>query len=142
MKEYSTFQRKETFTKVCLHLIWRQKSTHTNNKNSLFIGTSANTSKKDHEPNELLDYFTDAESNRNEIQRTTDLEILTPIEKHQCDNTKENLPILAEKLDILQSFFLTEISHIKGEVKNKSLQKTKKRAVLTVMEKSNFYKNR
>ena len=32
-----------------------------NDKNSLFIGISANTSKKCHKPNELSDHFTDAE---------------------------------------------------------------------------------
>ena len=34
---------------------------HKNAKNSLFIKTSANTSEKDHEPNELSGHFTNAE---------------------------------------------------------------------------------
>ena len=36
-----------------------------NDKNSLFIGTLANTSKKNHKRNELSNNFTDAESNGN-----------------------------------------------------------------------------
>ena len=51
-EEYKTLVSTETLYKT--------------NKNSLFIGTLANTSKKDHKANELSDHFTDAESNGNE----------------------------------------------------------------------------
>ena len=54
------------------------------------------------------------------------MKISTPIEKDQSVNTKDNLSVLADKLDTLQNFFLTEISDIKGEIKNKPLQKTLK----------------
>ena len=59
----------------------------------------ANTSKKDHKANELLDHFTDAESNGNESQMTTDLEILTTIEKDQSDTSKDTFSVSADKLD-------------------------------------------
>ena len=95
-----------------------------NNKNSLFIGTLSNTAKKDHKPNELSDHFTDAESNGNESQMTTDLEILTTIEKDQSDNPKDTFSVSADKLDTWQNFFLIEISDIKAEIKNTSLQKS------------------
>lgn len=52
-----------------------------NDKNLFFIATSANISKKYHKPNELLDHFTNAELSRNEVYRTTDLEVSTLIEK-------------------------------------------------------------
>lgn len=48
-----------------------------------------------------------------------------PTEKHQNDNPS-NLSVLAYKLDTL-NFFLTEISDIRAEIKNKSLQKTTKK---------------
>ena len=48
-----------------------------------------------------------------------------PTEKHQNDNPS-NLSVLAYKLDTLQNFFLTEISDIRAEIENKSLQKTAK----------------
>lgn len=54
----------------------------------------ANTSKKDHKPNELSEFFTDAESNSNESQTADDLEISeisTPTENDQSDNLKDSL---------------------------------------------------
>ena len=48
-----------------------------------------------------------------------------PTEKHQNDNPS-NLSVLAYKLGTL-NFFLTEISDIRAEIKNKSLQKTTKK---------------
>lgn len=62
-----------------------------NNKNLLL---SELYSKKDHKPNELSDFFTDAESNGNESQTTVDLEISefsTPTENDQSDNPKDSL---------------------------------------------------
>ena len=84
----------------------------------------ANISKKAHEPNKLSDHFTNAESSGNESQRTADLEISTPVEKDQSASLKDNLSVLADKLDTLQNFFLAEISDVKVKIKNKSLQKT------------------
>ena len=97
---------------------------HKNDNNTLFMWTLANTSKKDHEPNKLSDHFINAESSGNKSQRTADLEISTPVEKDQSASLKDNLSVLADKLDTLQNFFLAEISDVKVEIKNKSLQKT------------------
>ena len=55
---------------------------------------------------------------------TTDLEILTTIEKDQSDNPKDTFSVSADKLDTWQNFFLIEISDIKAEIKNTSLQKS------------------
>ena len=88
--------------------------------------TSTNTLKKNHESNELLEHFTDAESSGNESQRTADLQISTPIERDQSLKPKDNLSVLTDKLDTLQNLFLTEISDIKAETKNKSLQNVTK----------------
>ena len=55
---------------------------------------------------------------------TIDLEILTTIEKDQSDNPKDSFSVSADKLDTWQNFFLIEISDIKAEIKNKSLQKS------------------
>ena len=88
--------------------------------------TSTNTLKKNHESNELLEHFTDAESSGNESQRAADLQISTPIERDQSLKPEDNLSVLTDKLDTLQKFFLTEISDIKAETKNKSLQNVTK----------------
>lgn len=88
--------------------------------------TSTNTLKKNHESNELLEHFTDAESSGNESQRTADLQISTPIERDQSLKPEDNLSVLTDKLDTLQKFFLTEISDIKAETNNKSLQNVTK----------------
>ena len=58
------------------------------------------------------------------ISKDSGLEISTPVEKDQSASLKDNLPVLADKLDNLQNFFLAEISDVKVEIKNKSLQKT------------------
>ena len=75
-----------------------------NNKSWLFIWTLANTLTNDHVPNDLSDYFTNAESNGNESQTTAHLEI----EKGQSDTPKDSLSVLGDKLDTLQKFFVTE----------------------------------
>ena len=51
------------------------------------------------------------------------MEISTPVEKHQSDNPKDSLSVLADKLDNLQNFFLTEVSDIKAEI-NMSFSKS------------------
>ena len=76
-----------------------------NDKNLFFIATSANTSMKYHKPNELLDHFTDAEWSRNEMHRTIDLEISTPIEKDQSVNPKDNLSVLTWIRYLLELLF-------------------------------------
>ena len=40
------------------------------------------------------------------------------------DNPKDSFSVLAERLDTLQNFFISEISDIKAEIKNKCNQKT------------------
>ena len=87
-------------------------------ENSLLIGTLAN---------KLLQHITHAELGGSKSQRTIDLEISTPIEKEQNVNPKDNLSVLAGKLDTLQKFFLTQISDIKADIKIKPLQKDSKR---------------
>ena len=87
-KELSTLDLEEEINTLASTVILCK-----NDKNSLFIGTSANASKKDHELSELLGHFTDAESSGNKSQRTADLEISIPIEKYQSDNSKENLSV-------------------------------------------------
>ena len=87
-------------------------------ENSLLIGTLEN---------KLLQLITHAKLGGSKSQRTIDLEISPPIEKEQNVNPKDNLPVLAGKLDTLQKFFLTQISDIKADIKIKSLQKDSKR---------------
>ena len=87
-KELSTLDLEEEINTLASTIILCK-----NDKNSLFIGTSAKPSKKDHELSELLGQFTDAESSGNKSQRTADLEISIPIEKYQSDNSKENLSV-------------------------------------------------
>ena len=63
-----------------INTIVSTKKLYKNNKNSLFIGTLANTSKNDPKPSKLWNQFAAAEWNRKESQTTIDLELLTPIE--------------------------------------------------------------
>ena len=91
-----------------------------NDKNSFFIRNSANTPTKDQE-NEFngFDHNTDNEASENEnISKSTGENI------NNCP--KDSFSVLAERLDTLQNFFLTEISDIKDEIKNKCNQKTSK----------------
>ena len=80
-----------------------------NDKNSLFIRNSANTLTKDQE-NEFdgFDHNTDDEASENK-------NIYASTEKNINDCPKDSFSVLAERLDTLQNFFLSEISDIKTE---------------------------
>ena len=89
-----------------------------NDKNSLFIRNLANTPTKDQE-NELdgFDPKTDDEGSEDENGSTSTEESIN-------DSPKDSFSVLEERLDALQNFFLSKISDIKAEIKNKCNQKT------------------
>ena len=68
---------------------------------------------------ELFLTYSDDEASENENSST-----LT--EENKNDTPKDSFSILAEKLDTLQNFLLSEISDIKAEMKNKCNQMTSK----------------
>ena len=91
-----------------------------NDKNSLFIRNFANTPTKDQENQfDSFDQNTDDEASENENSST-----LT--EENINDSPKDSFSILAERLDTMQNFLLSEISDIKAETKNKFNQMTSK----------------
>ena len=80
----------------------------------------ANTPTKSKENEfEGFDHNTDDKASENENSST-----LTEGNINNCP--KDSFSDLAERLDTLQSFFLSEISDIKAEIKNKCNQKTSK----------------
>ena len=66
-----------------------------------------------------FDHNTDDETNENENGSTSTKESMS-------DSPKDNFSVLAERLDTLQNFFLSEIFDIKAEVKNNCNEKTLK----------------
>ena len=66
-----------------------------------------------------FDHNTGNEASKNENSSTS-------TEENINDSPKDSFSVLAERLDTLQNFFLTEISDIKDEIKNKCNQTTSK----------------
>ena len=62
-------------------------------------------------------------------------------EENINDSPKDSFSVLAERLDTLQNFFLSEISHIKAEIKNKFKQMISKEISAGNDEKIELFQN-
>ena len=88
-----------------------------NDRNLLFIRNSTNAPTKDQE-----NKFDDFDHNTND-ETSKKENVSTSTEESINDSSKDKFSVLAETLDTLQNFFLSEISDIKAEIKNNCFQR-------------------